>query len=197
MNLIFDIETNGLLFEEWFKDKETKELVLTPPANTIWCIVAMDEDEKIYSFEPGEIDKGIEFLKSADKLIGHNIIGFDIPIIKKLKGVDLYKSCEVLDTLVLSRLFNPSRGNSHSLKGWGDKLHYPKQEQPNFSKYSKEMLNYCIRDVKLNNKILSILRTESKGFSKESINIEHKVSKIVTQQEINGFLFDEKQASIL
>ena len=66
MNLIFDIETNGLLFEEWFKDKETKELVLTPPANTIWCIVAMDEDEKIYSFEPGEIDKGIEFLKSED-----------------------------------------------------------------------------------------------------------------------------------
>ena len=197
MNLIFDIETNGLLFEEWFKDKETKELVLTPPADTIWCIVAMDEDEKIYRFEPGEIDKGIAFLKSADKLIGHNIIGFDIPIIKKLKGIDLHESCETLDTLVLSRLFNPNRGNPHSLKGWGDKLHYPKQEQPNFSRYSPAMLSYCIQDVKLNNKILSILRTESKGFSKESINIEHKVSKIVTQQEINGFLFDERESSKL
>ena len=67
MELVFDIETNGL-YEE---------------ATIIWCLVAIDENDKVYSFKPDEIDEGIEFLKKADKIVGHNIIGFDIPVIKK------------------------------------------------------------------------------------------------------------------
>ena len=59
MELVFDIEANGFLFE----------------ADTIWCIVAIDENDKVYSFRPDQIEEGIKFLQSADKLIGHNIIG--------------------------------------------------------------------------------------------------------------------------
>ena len=72
MELVFDIEANGLFFE----------------ADTIWCIVAIDENDKVYSFKPDKIKEGIEFLQSADKLIGHNIIGYDIPVIKKLYDID-------------------------------------------------------------------------------------------------------------
>ena len=93
MQLVFDIETDGLYFD----------------ATKIWCLVAVDENNKVYSFTPNKIKEGIELLKSADKIIGHNIIGFDIPVIKKLTGVNLYEHTKVLDTLTLSRLFHPPR----------------------------------------------------------------------------------------
>ena len=71
-SLVFDIETDDL--------KATK----------IWCMVAQDSDSgKIYKFAPHELESGLELLQSADELIGHNIIGFDVPVIKKLTGVDL------------------------------------------------------------------------------------------------------------
>ena len=55
MEVVFDIETDDL--------KATK----------IWCIVAIDNDDNVHTFKPDQIDKGIDFLKSADTLIGHNI----------------------------------------------------------------------------------------------------------------------------
>ena len=103
MELVFDIEANGLFFD----------------ADKIWCIVAIDEHDTIYSFEPDKIKEGIELLQKADKIIGHNIIGYDIPLIKKLYNVDLDKDKEIIDTLVLSRLSNPVREGGHSLEKWG------------------------------------------------------------------------------
>ena len=181
MELVFDVETDGLYLD----------------AKNIWCLVAVDEHDKVYSFKPDEINKGIDLLKSADKIIGHNIIGFDIPVIKKLTGVDLYKHTEVLDTLTLSRLFHPTREGGHSLEKWGYKLNYLKSEQPEFDSYSDDMLEYCLRDVTLNKKVLNYLRKESVGFSKECIEIEHKVCRILQEQYENGFLFDEKNAMFL
>ena len=201
MNLVFDIETNGFMFEAEVKipNEETKkiETIEIPPADTIWCIVAMDDEGTIHGFRPHQIDEGLEFLKSADKLYGHNIIGFDLPIIKKLKGVDLYEHCEIVDTLTLSHLFNPNRGNKHGLRGWGEKLHYPKQEFYDFRKWSEKMYKYCINDVEINKKVLDILRKESVGFSKESIDLEHQVCRILAEQEHYGFLFDEVNATYL
>ena len=55
MNLVFDIETNGL--------KPSK----------IHCIVAIDDQDKVYTFTPGQLEKGVEFLTKADTLIGHNL----------------------------------------------------------------------------------------------------------------------------
>lgn len=90
MELVFDIETNGLLFDfkEKVWDEEAKKNIeiIRPAATTIFCIVAIDENDNVYSFEPHQIDEGIKFLAEADKIIGHNIIGFDIPAIKNLKG---------------------------------------------------------------------------------------------------------------
>ena len=104
LKLVFDIETDDL--------KATK----------LWCIVAQDLDSnKIYRFAPHQLESGLELLKSANVLLGHNIIGFDIPVIKKLTGVDLSNK-KVIDTLVLSRLFNPVREGGHSLEMWGYKL---------------------------------------------------------------------------
>ena len=182
MELVFDIEANGLFFE----------------ADTIWCIVAIDENDKVYSFKPDKIKEGIEFLQSADKLIGHNIIGYDIPVIKKLYNIDLHKTSKVLDTLVLSRISNPVREGGHSIEKWGYRLGgVQKQQHDDWSKFSEEMLSRCIKDVKINKTLFNYLKKECIGFSKESILIEHQTTKILQEQTENGFFFDEKEAMLL
>jgi len=178
-SLVFDIETDDL--------KATK----------LWCIVAQDLDSnEIYRFAPHQIESGLELLKSADRLIGHNIIGFDIPSIKKLTGVDLANK-KLVDTLVLSRLFNPVREGGHSLEMWGYKLNYNKIDFEDYSCYSKEMMQYCVRDVQLNTQVYHRLVQESKGFSKESVQLEQGSSLILKEQEQNGFEFDQPKAEKL
>ena len=201
MKLVFDIETNGLLREtpSRYYDEELKKWIpfTIPKLNTAWCIVAIDDDNKQHVFKPDQIKEGIEFLKSADTLVGHNIIGFDIPVINILYGIDLYKHCKITDTLVLSGLFNPIRDKGHSLKAWGEKLGYPKGDHSDFNKFSEEMLTYCIRDTEINVKVLELLKKESTGFSKECIKLEHETRRVVCNQIENGFAFDSQRASIL
>ena len=179
MNLVFDIETDGL--------KPSK----------IHCIVAVDDQNKVYTFKPDQIVEGVEFLSKADTLIGHNIIGYDLPVIKKLVKVDLNDYVKVFDTLVVSRLINPNQEGGHSLEMWGYRLRFHKSDQPDFSKYSKEMLNYCIKDAQLNKKVYEELRKNMVGFKKDSLELEFKVSEILKDQETSGFKFDMKKASLL
>jgi DNA polymerase I-like protein with 3'-5' exonuclease and polymerase domains len=98
----------------------------------------------------------------------------------------------------MSRLFNPIRENGHSLKTWGYRVNFAKQEQPlDFEEYSPQMLEYCANDVRLNELVYNYLVNEGQGFSDESINLEHAVAKLMAKQEANGFKFDEKQATLL
>ena len=181
MKLVFDIETDGLYHD----------------ATTIWCIVAIDESDNVYKFKPDQIEKGIQFLSEAETLIGHNIIGFDIPIIKKLYDIDLYEHSNIVDTLVISRLLNPARDGGHSLEKWGWRLGSAKQDKPEFTAFSDQMMTYCIQDTRLNKLVYHKLQEDAKGFSRESVNLEHDSSKILHQQFETGFLFDEKKAMSL
>ena len=179
MDLVFDIETDDV------------------NATKVWCIVAQNPDTgEIFKFTPNQLEQGYEFLNTADRLIGHNIIGFDIPMVHKFGGVDLSKK-NIIDTLVLSRLFNPTREGGHSLESWGYKLGYPKIEFDDYQNYSNEMLTYCVRDVQLNTLVFRELRKESNGFSKGCIELEQSVAKIIKEQELNGFKFDMSSAQML
>ena len=104
---------------------------------------------------------------------------------------------EIIDTLVFSRLFNPVREGGHSLAIWGGKLGYPKIEFEEFDKFSKEMLDYCKRDVALNVKVYKSLQKEGAGFSRDSMNLELDTAKILKEQEQHGFYFDEYKANML
>ena len=177
MKLIFDIETDDL------------------DATKIWCIVAKELDGKSYRFTPDEIEDGIKLLQDADTLIGHNIIGFDLPVLGNLYNFK-YKG-KIIDTLVMSRLYNPVRENGHSLKTWGYRLGIPKQEQPEFESYTPAMLNYCEQDVILNEAVYKYLLDEGTGFSKQSFDLEQKTASIIREQEKTGFYFDSKQAMTL
>jgi DNA polymerase-1 len=178
-SLVFDIETDGL------------------DAKKIWCISALDVDtEQQYSYGPSELSEGFDMLLKADKLIGHNIIGFDIPVINKLTGLNLMDK-EIVDTLVLSRLFNPVREGNHGLERWGYALGSPKIEFDQYDSYSVEMLKYCEQDVYLNYQVYKALKKESKGFSRQSVVLEHETNKILSQQRDHGFLFDVEEATKL
>ena len=176
--LIFDIEADGL----------------TP--TKLWCIVAKELDGTTHTFNPDQLEQGKEFLQTADVLIGHNIIGYDIPVLERL--IDFKYNGAIEDTLVMSRLFNPVRENGHSLKTWGYRVGFHKQEQPeDFDSYTPKMLEYCTRDVQLNEVVYKKLLDEGRGFSDECLSLEHDVAKIISDQEKTGFLFNEKEATLL
>ena len=177
--LVFDIETDHL------------------NASVLWCIVAVDDDDKVHSFYGDNLEEGLQFLNTADRLVGHNILGFDIPILNKLYGWKPKESIEIIDTLVLSRLFNPTREKGHSLERWGIKLGQHKMESPDFSEFSLDMVKYCIQDTKVNKLLFNHLRKEALGFSKESINLEHQTTSIITKQTADGFQFDLRNATFL
>ena len=191
MNLLFDIETTPI---------SAYDIGLNN-IDVIHCIVAQDVDsEEIFTFKPWELDAGVELLNNASTLIGHNIIGFDIPILTKLTSFKI-GSKKIVDTLIASRLFNPSREGGHSLDKWGYKLGFLKTKIENpeefFKQYSQEMLDYCIRDVELNTIVFKTLQEEGKGFSKESFELEQQVALPLRQQEWNGFKFNSKKAELL
>ena len=95
--LVFDIETNGLLYD----------------VSQIHCISTFDtKEEKSYVYndqddETPSIRDGINQLMEADTLAGHNIIGYDLPVLRKLSN-EFSTNAECVDTLVLSRLFHPN-----------------------------------------------------------------------------------------
>ena len=187
MDLVFDIETNRVGDDDIGLDT----------VDTLHCIVAQDVNtEEVFSFPPWELDKGVELLQNAKTLIGHNIIGFDIPMLEKLTSFK-QGGIKVIDTLVTSRLFYPIREGGHGLERWGFKLGYPKIDFEEYDEYSEEMLEYCIRDVKLNTKVFKVLQQEGKGFSKESVELEHSVALPLRQQEWDGFKFNVKKGELL
>jgi len=183
LNLLFDIETDGI--------KPTM----------VHCIVVLNVDtEELHRFDPLTITEGIKLLQKATKLIGHNILCYDIPVIKNLLGVDLSDK-KIIDTLVLSRLFNPSREGGHGLESWGHRLKYHKGDYGKnieaWDSYNPEMMVYCIRDVLLNLKVYKALKIESRGFTSKSVVLEHSVAKIINTQIDNGFMLDMQNAIIL
>ena len=89
-------------------------------------------------------------IDTADCLIGHNSIDYDIETIRKILGIN-YDGL-VIDTFVLSSLYDPDLLGGHSLDAWGNRLGYPKDNFSDFSKPSEELLSRCVRDVEITEK---------------------------------------------
>ena len=169
--VVFDLETNGLLND----------------ATQIHCIVLhwLEEDrteifsDQPYAKNPKDLPMGsnysittaISHLEVADTIIGHNIIGFDIPIIKKLYPY-FNPSGTIVDTLLLSRLYHPNLFDidknrnwkhmplqlygRHSLESYGYRLGEYKgnfAKTTDWSEWSQEMQDYCVQDVVVTNKL--------------------------------------------
>lgn len=219
-----DIETNNLLqdmldFSSFpYKLKKDAEL---------WCVV-------ITNVDTGEIKEAVkeditkqwlkESLSDCKFLIAHNGIKFDF-IALKLFGVIDYrvgylgendtlfgKPVTFLDTLIISRLFNPDRFGGHSLKAWGKRLSNLKddfrqqcieagviekgaEKGAEFRQWTPLMLEYCRQDTKVNIDIYKSLKKEGSGYDwKTSIKLEHKLADLAIRRESLGFWFDKDLA---
>jgi DNA polymerase I len=164
--------------------------------DTIWCVVTRDIDNDMVStfVKPDSLQ---QYLNEADQIIMHNGIFFDAPMLKKIWGITMKKT-QVVDTLVMSRLYNPSLEDGHSLAAWGERLGFPKYEFNDFSQFTQEMLDYCVQDTLVTKQLYLHLEKEMKDdYSKKSIDLEHEVAIIVAQQERNGFKLDERNAQAL
>ena len=162
--LIFDLECNGLLHD----------------ATRIHCLALCDaEDNQIDTFNdesPGKgltspVIRALQYLDQAACIIGHNIIGFDIPIIQSIypwfnpRGI-------IVDTLLLSRLYHPDLlgidkdtepplmplqlYGRHSLEAWGYRLGEYKgsfSKTTDWTDWSQEMEDYCAQDVVVTKKL--------------------------------------------
>lgn len=188
MQLVFDIETNGLL----------------PDVNTlhVCCTYDLDTKEEWYSTDTQEI---ISHLSKATHLIGHNIIDYDLPVLEKITGYKPNEEVQITDTLVLSRLGNPDRSchpqqlrdeykaGPHSLGAWGYRVGVGKPEHEDWSTYTEDMLHRCRSDVRINAKIYDLLIEETKDFG-ESVALEHTIQRIISKQERDGVFFDSEAA---
>lgn len=173
MNLVFcDIETDGL------------------DATTIWCAVCRHNgvsevicnEQDFKSYVSDRQDCGFVF---------HNGIGFDVPVLQRVWNFS-FDGLVVIDTLTLSRLADPSRSGGHSLRNWGNILGFAKGDHEDWSQLTPAMIDYCIRDTELTEAVYNKLQVELSGFSQDSVDLEHKVHKLMEQQETNGWLLDQR-----
>jgi DNA polymerase-1 len=161
----------------------------------IWCVVCRDIDTGLVNTWTAEHPALQGHISSADTIVTHNGIFFDFPVLKKVWGIQVKKS-QVVDTLVLSRLYNPSLEDGHSLAAWGNRLGFPKGDFKDFDGgLTDEMLQYCIQDTKVTAELYKHLTKEmNNDFSKESIDLEHQVAIIIAEQERNGFKLNQASA---
>ena len=170
--LVLDIETDGL--------KPT----------VIWCCAASNGE--VY-YDAISFNTFIRDLDTETTLVAHNGLAYDFPVLERLWGADL-SIFPKLDTLVLSRLANPSREGGHSLKAWGVELGFPKDDYDDWSHLNDEMVTYCKQDVAVNVKVLEKLRVELAHFKGDCVDLEHEVQSVIIDQINNGWQLDERYA---
>ena len=158
--------------------------------STIWCAVTKVKNDIQVHTTPDTLKK---VLHDAQQIVGHNLIGFDCHVLDSVWGVRIPRH-SVVDTLYLSRLYNPSQEGGHSLRNWGEILGGAGKIA--FEDYdgglTDEMVEYCIADVELTERVHQwlALQIRKEGFSQQSVELEHNVGWIVTEQERNGFKLD-------
>lgn len=183
---VFDIEGNGLLHT----------------VSTVWIIAAWDLDkEEMRYWLPHDGDDGWkEAFDSAEMLVGHNIIGYDLPALEKVYGWRPRPGTKIRDTLTMSLVLDYRRFDSgrHRLEDWGRALGYRKMDFSDWGRYSEEMKTYCLRDVELNVKVYRQLERELSSLVARTgnkkilwhIRSEQAASRWCTQASQHGWPFD-------
>lgn len=198
MNLIIDIEANGLVNPD-----------------KIWLIICKDVDTGEYYYFRNVTENKHEserfsrlcadVVRSGGSYIGHNYLGYDRPVLVstlKLHPEVLPALCT--DTLIISKLVDYSRPGGHSVEQYGVEFGYekgyftkftdPTLDDPN-SPLFKELEKYCKRDVDITHKVyLKYLRVIKDKQWEPSITLEHQFQYIVNSLSTNGFSFNKVKA---
>lgn len=177
-------------------DIETDDL----DATKIWvmCWLNVLTGEKGSCIGEEEVAEFFQRTRGAS-FIGHNILKFDAPVIRRLGGVQWLDERCCIDTLVLSTLYSPSLEGGHSLDAWGKRLGEPKTEFNDWSGLSQEMIDYCHQDVLVTGRLfVRLIATMKKiGFTEQAIWISHHKQVELDEQHKNGFCFNNGEANTL
>mgnify|MGYP003642382002 FL=1 len=175
--LAIDVETDGL------------------DATLIWCAVTKDIDTNEVNVWK-EATGLRQYINEQDLLIGHNIIGFDLPVLSRLWNLNT-ASNPLRDTLIMSRLLNPVLEKGHSLDSWGVRLGLKKGDFSDFGGgLSEDMVAYCIQDVEISHSLFTHLDASLLDWGK-SVDLEHQVAIVVKKQEQNGFKLDVPKCMVM
>ena len=184
MRIVLDIEANAL-------DNPTE----------IWVIVCKDIDTgEIHVFrrptaDPAEGLRFSTFYRKATTCIGHNLLGYDLPVLRNLLGLEFSASYpNSVDTLIISHLADyPRKG--HSLADYGEEFGLEKIIFTDFSKYSKEMEEYCVRDVEITHLVYSHYHGYLGDVSQHvALSLEQEFQVVCNDLRANGFCFDRSRA---
>jgi len=196
--LVFDCETDGLL-------NEMTKVHCLHIFNTVTGVM--------FRYDKHNVIKGVRQLEKAEAIVGHNIISFDIPALKKI--FKFKPQGKVYDTLPWARLLYPeikfmdmqraAKGTlpntligSHKLEAWGYRLGDYKGDfgkATDWKEWSQEMSDYCVQDVMVTVKLYEML--SGRPCSGEALQLEFDVTRILARQIAFGFKFNEKKAKSL
>ncbi len=171
MRLVFDCEADGLL----------------DTVTSIHCISFKDLDNgNLWTYTHNELNRELllNTFRQSISIIGHNIIGYDIPLIYKIFGIDLIQLLgkdAIVDTLIMSQVLHPDRelpagcptsiknpvtGKSsligrHGLESWGWRVGHKKVEIHDWRYFTPAMVKRCETDVLINEKVYYALLEEA------------------------------------
>lgn len=195
--MIFDIETDN-----FYQD-----------LTRVHCIalkrIGIDKEPILFDVHHNNIDEALDILESADRLIGHNIIQFDIPVLEKLYPSRNFTH-NVLDTINLSMICFPELpSGQHGLESWGKRLGFEKfnpmtgreytDEEWKIRKkiknevwndYTDEMGAYCKQDVRVTELVLWQCNIEN--LDPYVIELDNNFAWIISEQIKNGCLIDKE-----
>ena len=204
IRVFFDIETDGYLNQ-------------TTKVHCLEMLGIVNEQKQTISCGsnlPLCITKGLSSLALADEIVGHNIICFDIPAIKKCYP-DWKPKGKIIDTLIISRMVYPEIEvfdmlykysdkekfeamkskkliGKHSLEAWGYRLGIYKGDfgkTTDWKEWSKEMQHYCKQDVVVTEALYNYL-CKTKHISWEAYELEREFQEYIHEQQEHGCYFD-------
>jgi len=128
--IVFDVEADNLLED----------------ATRIHCLsYTADGSSPVTLFKYDDMRK---LLLSQKGLIGHNIIGYDVPLLEKLLGIRI--RARLFDTLPMSWVLNYNRAK-HGLDSFGEDFGIPKPVIDDWQNLTQEEYAHrCSEDVRIN-----------------------------------------------
>jgi hypothetical protein len=207
MRYIIDIEATNLLGPSLDYSVMPYRLV---PEFKVHCVVIRNIDSNaVKTLVQSEITKANmqKALKGCTELIGHNIVGYDLPVLMLYGVLDYHigypgepstlfgNPVEINDTLLWSKLLNADRFGGHSLEAWGKRLGEYKVHFDDWTAYSEDMLDYCIQDTNVNSRIYDYLVEEQGSHNwLRPYLMEIKLADLTLRQELFGFELDRDLA---
>ena len=199
---LYDLETDGLIGSSLTRIHMVALVDMDSPEREVR---AYHDDPTLVPYH-GPLDEGLELLESADRLIGHNLIGYDNRVLKLLHGITVPLE-KTWDTLVASRLLysdlkerdfakheagllDGRSVGSHALGAWGARLGLEKLEYDGgWRTLTQDMLTYGVRDVEVNILLADKLMDEMQGLEQVFIEEQDYANELLLM-EVGGMRLD-------